>query len=216
MSNKESGQLLLEILVAISVLAVIVAAGSQLIYVGMVGNKSASEKNVAQGLSVESIEAVQNAAFEKWQDIYNLTKGSTDYYPQQSNGKWAIAAGSESVVINDIAYTRSFTIQNVCRDNTTRNITDITDSNGSSTTACTLAGGSPDPSTQKINVSISWPDAEPFTHSEYVTRWRNKVCLQTNWGGGAGSGTTTCPASVYGSKSNITAGTDLQLCSGGC
>ncbi|MBI5147860.1 MAG: hypothetical protein HZA37_01775, partial [Parcubacteria group bacterium] len=52
--------------------------------------------------------------------------------------------------------------------------------------------------------SVSW--------SEYATRWRNLVCLQTDWTGGTGTATTTCPATTFGSQSSIDAsGGSLKL-----
>lgn len=210
LKNSQKGQLLLEVLVAIAVVAVIVGVGSQVVFVSMKSNKAAGEKNSSQGLSVETFEAVQSAASEKWQNLYNLNKDGTNYYPTSTDGKWAIATGAESIVISGMTYSRSFTVQNVCRDDSTRSITGITDSNGSSTTACTVSGGSPDNSTQKINVSISWPDAEPFSYSQYMSRWRNKVCVQTTWSS-QGSGAAACPATTYTSSTNITTSTGGSL-----
>lgn len=206
----ENGQLLLEVLVAIAAAAIIVALGSQMVYVSLKSGDSAGKKNIALGLSGEIFEAVRNSATEKWQNLYNLNKDGANYYPTSTVGKWAVATGTENIVINDVVYTRSFTVQNVCRDDSTRNITGITDSNGSSTVACVISGGSPDPSTQKVNVTVSWPNADPVVSNEYVTRWRNKICLQTAWSG-TGSGTTTCPATTYGSQNNIDFGTAGSL-----
>lgn len=199
---KESGQLLLEVLVAIAAAAIIVTLGSQMVYVSLKSGDSAGKKNIALGLSGETFEAVRNSAVEKWQNLYNLNKDGTNYYPTSTAGKWAVATGTENIVINDVVYTRFFIVQNVCRDDSTRNITGITDSNGSSTTACVASGGNPDPSTQKVSVTVSWLNADPINSSEYVARWRNKACVQTTWSG-TGSGTTTCPATTYGGQTNI-------------
>lgn len=209
-----SGQLLLEILVAISAAALVVGLGAQLIFVSLQANKGAAEKNVALGLLEETLEAARDATGEQWQNLYNLVKNDS-HHPEKSGGKWVIATGTENVAIDSITYTRSFVVQNVCRDNSNRNITGITDSNGSSTTACTVSDGSPDTSTQKVTVTVSWPNAPSLLAGEYVTRWRNKVCSQTSWASQS-SATSTCPVTTYGSSTNITTGTSLQLCSGGC
>lgn len=207
---EESGQLLLEVLVAIAAAVIIVAMGSQMVYVSLKSGDSAGKKNIALGLNGETFEAVRNSAVEKWQNLYNLNKDGANYYPTSTVGKWAVATGTENIVINDVVYTRFFIVQNVCRDDLTRNITGITDSNGSSTTACVISGGNPDPSTQKVKVTVSWPNADPVDSSEYVARWRNKACFQTAWSG-AGSGTTTCPITTYGSQTNIDFGTAGSL-----
>lgn len=223
--NKKSGQLLLEILVAIAAAAIVFTLGAQLVYVSLQSSRSAGEKNTALGLAEETFEAVRSAATEKWQNLFNLTKGTTNYFPQKSAGnlKWILTLGSEDITINNIVYTRSFTIQNVCRDTTAgaRAITGITDTGGSTTT-CATSGGSHDPSSQRVSVSISWPNAVSLSSNEYLTRWRNKVCPQINWDANATPGAppaTACLVTIYDSRSNITpgAGANLQLCpSTGC
>lgn len=219
-TKKQSGQLLLEILVAVSVAAIVFTLGAQLVYVSLQSSRLAGEKNTALGLAEETYETVRSAATEKWQNLYNLTKGSANYYPTKVSGKWVINnSGIETVTINNINYSRSFTAQNVCRDATTRAITGITDSSGSTTT-CATSGGSHDPSTQRVSVSVSWPNATTLINSEYLTRWRNKVCPQINWDANATPGAppaTACPVTIYDNRSNITPGASLQLCfSSGC
>lgn len=212
-TNNQQGQLLLEILIAISAAAIIVVIGGQIIYVSMQSNKISGNRDVAMSLVNETFEAVRGAATEKWQNVFDLTKGTTNYYPIKSAGKWVLTSGQENVIIN-ITYSRSFTVQNVCRDNSSRNITGITDTSGSTTT-CAISGGSYDPSTQRITTAVSWPNADAISSSEYITRWMNKVCVQTSWDT-VGSGTYSCPTTNYESKTNITPGASLQLCNGGC
>ena len=209
------GQILLEVLVAVSIAALVLILGGQLIYVSLQGSKVSSEKNAAFGLLEETFETVRNAATENWTSFYNLSHGSANYYPQKSSGKWVIATGTESLVINSIDYSRSFTIQNTCRDNTTREITGITDSGGSTTSCAGISGSSHDPSTQKITGTISWPGGEVLADNEFITRWRNKTCVQTDWTS-TGGGTNNCPANVYESLINIIPGANLVICSGGC
>jgi len=128
---------------------------------------------------------------------------------------------SAKAAISGKNYSRLFTIQNVCRSTSTRAITGITGSSGSATSTCE-SGGEHDPSTQKVNVNISWTGADAITASEYVTRWRNQLCTQTHWSTAQPSGTTTCPSDpgvgeYFSSASNITTASDtLILCIGGC
>src|SRR5687768_3525718 len=89
--NSQSGQLLLEILIIIGIVAVIVGLGAQFIYLSLRSNKAANEKNVALGLLSETLEAVRGSATEKWQNLYTLTHATQDYYPSQSAGKWIIS-----------------------------------------------------------------------------------------------------------------------------
>lgn len=212
--NLESGQLLLEVLIVVAVASVVIAVTSQMIYVSMRSNKTAGDRNVALGLVEEALEGVRSAAEERWPDLFDVEKGQTAYYPQKSGGKWVITSGSENVTINGISYVRSVTIQNVCRDASSREITGITDSSGSAI-VCTESGGTHDPSSQQVSAVVSWTGGAPVNSQELLTRWRNKVCVQTGWSG-TGSGPNVCPATVYESKTNIntTTGTSIELCNG--
>jgi type II secretory pathway pseudopilin PulG len=212
--KNQQGQLLLEILVVVGITAIIGSIAAQIIYAGMVGNKVSSERNIALGLAEGTFEEVQNVAIEKWQNIYNLNKGSTAYYPQESSGKWIISSGSEQVVVGNITFTRYLYIKNVCRESSGdgRNITGVTDSNGSATT-CTTSGGVFDPSTQKIVVTVSWPaaGANPVSMSDFISRWPNKSCNQTSWQTSGSSGAKNCPDTTYDSATDLDVGTELQL-----
>ncbi len=217
-NSKESGQLLLEILVVVSALAIIGAISAQVILVSMRSSETANEKNVALGLSEEIFESVRNVAAERWLDIYKPPDGTGDpsankgdsnhYYPSQLNGKWVFASGTEAITINNLDYTRYFTINNVCREDASRNISGVSPCAG---------GSSDDPSTQKITVSVNWSDGESISASEYEMRWRNKVCAQTNWSGGKTyptDSTSTCPTTVYyndDGNADMSAGGTIKL-----
>lgn len=205
----------MEILIAAAITTMVVTAGSQLVFVGLVSNKVTGDKNTALGLAEELFIAVRAVSTENWNDVDALTHGTTDYQPQISNGKWILTSGSEDVILNGITYTRSFTIQNVCRDLSTKALKGLTDNEGGTTDCTAIANSRYDASTRKITVSVGWPEADPINETEYITRWRNKVCLQTAWNTTA-STVADCPAAAYGSKTNITSGSSLQLCSGSC
>ncbi len=203
-----------EILIVIAVLAVIGAIASQIIVVSITGNKVASEKNLALGILNETFEAVDSIATEKWQDIYNLTKGSVNYYSQASSTKWVAASGTENINVGGIDFTRYFNVQNVCRETSPgsdgRDITGITDDNGTSAT-CNTSGGIHDPSTQKITATVNWTTNQTISSAEYISRWRNKVCLQTNWSSAGSSGVKACPDTTYDSAVNLSTGDTLQI-----
>lgn len=207
------GALLLELLVVISILAVILSIGSQAVYVSMQSGKISSESDTAMGLASEALESVRAISDEKWQYIYDLTKG-TQYHAVQNGTKWATSTASETITLNTASYTRYFIVQNVCRDATpgSRAVTGLTDSDGTLTT-CTTSTGIFDPSTQKVTVTVSWNgNGSPVVVSDYLSRWRNKICNQTDWSGGAGSGAKNCPDTSYESISpagtmNTTGGT---------
>lgn len=192
------GSLLLELLIAISVLAVILAIGSQAVFVSLQSEKVSGERDVAVGLANEAIEAVRSVADEKWTNIYSLSgKGSTHYKVEQSNSKWTLVAGDETIALNNTSYTRYVIISDVnrCTDSG-RNI-------ASTTPTCTPSSTDyiDDPSTQKATVTVSWTGGNPIVISEYFFRWRNKTCGQgaSGWLGNGGSGNTvlSCGTTTY-------------------
>lgn len=201
-SNLQRGSLLLELLIVIALLAVILSVGTQAVYVSLQSGKISGERDVAVGLASEALEQVRSVADEKWQNIYDLTgKGSTQYHMVQSGNKWATSTGSEVIPLNNASYTRYVIIDNVSRDTSANRLIETT-----------YSSAHDDPSTQKVTVTVSWPNADPVVMSEYFLRWKNQACLQTNWSSGVGSGTKTCPDTTYVSSLNLgTPGTSLQI-----
>lgn len=193
---RKRGALLLELLIVISLLAVILSVGTQAVFVSLQSSKVSGERDIAVGLASEALEATRGVAEEKWQNIYDLTKGSP-YHMVQTGNKWATSTGSEIISLNNASYTRYVVIDNVSRDASTRMID---------------TGNNYDPSTQKVTVTVSWSYADPVIISDYFLRWKNKVCNQTSWSGGTGSGTKTCPDTTYVSSTNLgVPGASLQI-----
>ena len=205
----QSGQLLIEMLLAIAGAVVVLGIGSQLVYTSLVANKAAGDINVETGLINETLNGVDGAITEKWHNIYNLSKGTTAYYPTTTAGRWVITTGTESISVNNNVYLRSFTIQNMCKSSST--VTGVTDSSGLLTT-CATNGGVFDPSIQQITVSVSATSTNPQSATKLFYRWRNLTCQQNAWITVEGSATTTCDGStVYSAKTGVSTSTGLQL-----
>lgn len=185
--SSQRGSLLLELLIAIALLAVILGIGSQAVWVSLQSGKVSGERDVAVGLASEALEATRSVAEEKWQNIYDLTKGS-QYHMVQTNNKWATSTGSEIIALNNASYMRYVIIDNVSRDAGTRMID---------------TGTNYDPSTQKVTVTVSWPNADPVVMSEYFLRWKNRACQQTSWTTSGSSGLKTCPDTTYDTATNL-------------
>lgn len=196
-----SGALLLELLVAISLLAVILSVGANAVFLSMRSNKVSAERDVASALATEAMEAVRATADENWQNIYGLTKSSA-YHPVVVSTKWTLSSASEQITVNGISYTRSVVIDNVSRDNTTRNI------------QTTYLAVDDDPGTQKVTVTVTWSGGGPVAIYGYFFRWKNKTCAQTAWTtGGSGNTVKLCTDASYDVKDtgiSITGGIHLQ------
>jgi type II secretory pathway pseudopilin PulG len=214
MKIDNSGQILVEVLIAIAVAAAVAVLGSQLVFISLVGNKISGDNNVASGLAEETIEGAKAAAAENWLNIYSLTHGNTQYYSQKSGGKWIVTAGRENIKLNSSVYSRYFVVQNICRDTSSRTITGLSDSNGADLACGSISGSQIDLSTQKITVYVAWPGAATSSDAFYLTRWRNHVCVSTDWSGGKNYPNdnvfTSCSVNTYynddGHIDNSTAG----------
>ena len=202
--SKNQGALLLELLIAISLLAVVLAVAVNGVFLSMQSNKISGERDIANALATESLEAVRSITEENWANIYGLTKTTQHYYPIQSAGAWTLVPGDEIVTLNGVAYTRYITVTDVSRDSITRNIEPV----------YILADD--DPSTQQVTVSVTWNTGSPatVTLSNYYFRWKNLVCAQTGWTtGGTGKTVEPCSATTYDTIDptiNVTGGLHLQ------
>lgn len=180
-NKKNKGALLFELLIVISLLAIILSVGANAVFLSMRSNKTSGERDVASAIASESLEAVRAVAEEDWKNLYNLDKGiNYKYYPIDTSGKWELALSTTSseleVTMNSIVYTRYVIVENVSRENDTRSI------QGS------YSSSNNDPSTQKVTVSVSWTGGNPITISEYFFRWKNKTEVQSDWSGGGNGG----------------------------
>lgn len=203
--STKKGGLLLELLIVISLLALILSVGAQGIFVSLQSGKVSGERDTASTLATEGLEAARAVAEEKWQNIYNLTKMSQHYQVALSGSKWTLVPGDETITLNNAVYTRYVTIEDVSRDSTTRLI------------ESSYISANDDPGTQKIIVTVVWGvgNTESFSVSDFVFRWKNKICNQTDWSGGVGSGVRNCPDTIYESispsNSIDTSGGQLKL-----
>lgn len=187
--NTQKGALLLELLIVISLLAIILSLGANAVFLSIRSNKISGERDIANALASESFEAVHAATQENWQNIYGLTKSTQHYQTIPSGGKWVLTAGDEIIVLNNISYTRYVIIDNVSRDATTRDI------------QTSYSSADDDPSTQKVTVTVSWSGGNPIAVSEYFFRWKNDVCAQTAWTtGGSGDTVKLCSDAGYDTK----------------
>ena len=204
----QSGQSLVEILIAVSVGAIFIIAAGTLIAVTM--RISAQNKffQPASFLAQDLIDKVTVFAESRWYcptatnncldsgnppqlanyGIYNIpNKGSNVHYSFKLSAlpfQWE--TGDKTIILNDVSYINFFYVENICRSSINSNTTGLTDNNGSSNT-CNTSGGTADPSTQKVTAAVSWNQAGGSGEvkiSKYLTRSRNNVFVQTDWSGG--------------------------------
>ncbi len=163
----KKGQITIELLIALIVGGLILLTAGQLIFVSLQSSRAGDKQNIALGLAQEGQAAVRAIKDEDWNNIYNLTKGSS-YHPTHNGGGWSLSAGTDEPISG---YTRSIVIDNVQRDES-GNIVE--------------SGGTDDPSTQKVAVTVTANDMRDIVLVEYITFWRNEIWTQTDWSGGDG------------------------------
>jgi len=167
-NRKLAGQSLFEILIAISIGALIVGVSVITISVTLKSDTKNTSASFAVPLARDLLEKVRSVSGGQWSDLYGLSpKGSAAQYKVVESGEnLSIQSGAEIIMDNNINYTRSFSVENVGRD-----------ANGS----VVASGGTEDPSTQKVTATVVYSDNAQIKVYEYFTRHKNDVSRFTDW-----------------------------------
>ena len=183
-----SGQSLVEIIIAITVGAILIGAASAAIVPILRSNLETRNVQTASSLAQEYLDNVQNLAESNWLNIYIPpgSKGpSSQFYLSATSTTYEILSGATSTVVEGRTFTRYFSIENVNR--TSCGVGNAT-TTATTTPTCNMEPGdsyiAEDPSTQKITATVTWPEGRTISRSQYLTRSRNKVFVQTDWSGG--------------------------------
>ncbi|MCK9187170.1 MAG: hypothetical protein PHS16_01985 [Candidatus Colwellbacteria bacterium] len=164
----EKGQSLVEILIAVGISATLVGSVVSTYVVSLRSNANARLSAIGTQLAQETYDNVKALAEANWVDIYSVTKGAT-YYLSLAGDTFDISSGTQVVEVDEVQYTRSFIVENVQRG-IGGDIIEI--------------GGSDDPSTQKITVTVTWPiagETDSTAITGYISRNRNASLRSTNW-----------------------------------
>ena len=138
-SSPTAGFLIVEMLVAISIITVSILAAMAVSQKSIHVSRQAFHAAQAAFLLEEGAEAVRILRDNAWSNISDLSI-ATNYYPVFSGGTWTLSSTPNTVGI----FTRIVTKANVNRDNTTKDIIGT--------------GGLDDPGTKLITVTVSWPE----------------------------------------------------------
>jgi len=157
LNGNKKGVSIIEILVVILIINIALVSLLGLTAFSLKTSTSIKQTNQANFLAQEIIEAVRN--FRDGTDwdtdgLGNLTNGIA-YHPEKSGDnppKWQLILGEETVN----GFTRKVEFENVYRDGND-NIVD--------------SGGTSDPDTKKVTVTISWKD-KTIELTTYFTNWR--------------------------------------------
>ncbi|TRZ64718.1 MAG: hypothetical protein D4Q79_01010 [Spirochaetia bacterium] len=211
--NYSSGQSLAEILIAIGVGAILIGGTIGIMAPVLRSNLETKNVQIATSLAQQYSDNLRNISEASWFNIYNppAAKGaSSQFYLNATSTTYAIVSGATSTTVEDRNFGIYFSIENVNRDSCgAGNIS------SEATTTCTNGPGTTgvidDPSTQKINVHISWTQGGSLLRISYFTRSSNKIFNQTDWSGGSGQ---TGPITSENNKFASSTGVDYSTTTG--
>jgi type II secretory pathway pseudopilin PulG len=160
--NGNKGISMMEILIVIAILAVSVTSLLGLISFSLISSTINKSMSQADALAQETIEQVRNfrdGTYWSTDGLGTLSVG-TDYYPEQSGSPPVIqiTAGTQTIS----GFTKKVVFENVSRD---------TDDN------IVSSGGTLDPSSKKLTVTISWQERGRNHQRQlitYLTNWRDQ------------------------------------------
>ncbi len=129
-----------ELLVGVSIAALILISASYSITLFMDASHEVSEKTQALYLAEDGLELTRFVRDNDWANISALTMGTTYYFDVTDS---SVGLGLTPEVIG--GYSREVVFENVYRDTTTLDIV-----------ASTTVGSSADPSTKYVTVTVVW------------------------------------------------------------
>jgi|GEM_PF-699116 len=174
----KKGQILVEIIIGVGVIAFVLAGIIPLFLIGIRGGAESWRTDSARLLAQEAIVAVKALKMENWNNLYrplgtNNKGPNYPYHILKNANSWSLAAGVEPITLNNITFNRQIQIDNVSR----------TGDNGAGNLETSYNPSRDDPGTQKITVKVSWPGSPGIELTEYLTRWQNSLWQQTDWSG---------------------------------
>lgn len=155
---------LVEVVVALAVFAILAAGVFNITTSSYRNFYGKGDKQVLKEFAQEGIEAVKAIRNNSWQDIENVSGAGNQGITKDNNGYWEFSGSSNTLDV----FTRVISITDVQR-NSSWEIVD--------------AGGTNDPLTKKVTVTVSADGMEDYVLTTYITDWAHKTWLQTDWSG---------------------------------
>ena len=171
--STNKGYTIIELLVALAIASLMLPALLTGLVSSREGKAQQTQRRQAVSLLNEAEEAVRSYRNRGWDSF--AVNGT--YHPVVSGQDWTLVSGSESVN----GFTRSINVSDVSRDATGKIVT---------------SGGTVDPSTKKIVVTVVWstPSSSSIQSTLYLTRYQDNLTYtdttQADFNAGTKSGTT--------------------------
>lgn len=176
MKRLQSGQTVVEVLMAIALSAIMLPALATALVASREGRAQEAERLQATALARQADEAVRSVREKGWTNISSLTAGSPyrpaiDTSPANS---WELVAGAETIG----TFTRQVVATDVQRNSSGQIVT---------------SGGTVDSSTRKITITVSWtqPASGSVVLEDYYHRYLNNAAWTQTTQAEFNAGTTT-------------------------
>ena len=184
--RSQRGATLIEVLVAIALTGILFPALATALITAHAGRSTTIQQLRATSLLKEGTEAVRSVREKGWTNV--ATDGT--YHPVVSGSAWALSSGTETLG----GFTRQIVISTPERN---------------AAGALVASGGTNDPSTKHVVVTVSWttPYNGSITSDSYLTRWQNdSLWTQTSQSDfSGGTLTNTCVTTTCDTNTNFQA-----------
>ncbi len=168
MGKYNNGQSLIEVIIGITVGAILIGASVGAIVILLKYNLNTKMVQIASSLNRQMMDDINSISESNWLNIYNLPNKGAGFQYYVSSSTRQIVSGVETLMIENRQFSRYFFVENTNR------------SNG----GIVETGGAEDPSTQKITAIVQWSVGGNVREVQYLTRYRNAVFVQTDWSAG--------------------------------
>lgn len=167
LKNKQAFSLI-EVIVALGLFAILAAGVFNITTSSYKNFYGTGDKQSLTEYAQEGVEAVRSIRDNSWQSIEDVSETGDKGLTKDSNGYWDFSGTSDSLGV----LTRKVSIEDVSRDDEGEIVT---------------SGGTNDPNTKKLTVTISGSGISDYVLTSYLSNWSYRTWEQTDWSASSAS-----------------------------
>lgn len=196
---RRSGQSLIELILAIALGVIFIGIAAMVIAPILKINTETNEAKVGGALARELGENVRLWVESDWHNLDGVVRGEQNYFHLSTSTEVVVLIPDfEEVMVGTTTYRRYFYVNNICRvPSVVPNAVDLSGD-------CAESQNLIDPSVIKVTVGYSWaPEYATKTFSAVLSRFKNRITIQTDWSFGSGFEGPTSSTNRFSTSSNI-------------
>ncbi|MFA5126609.1 MAG: DUF2341 domain-containing protein [Patescibacteria group bacterium] len=190
--KQNQGFSLVELLVAIGIFAILAAGVTYVVLSSYRNFFGGGDRQVVVQFAQEGMEAVKSMRDNSWQAFVAAAGAGNKGVVKNASGLWEYSGTSNTLG----TLTRIIVVSDVQRD-TSYNIV--------------ASGGTNDPDTKKVLVTVSGFGISDYTLTSYFSNWSSQSWLQTDWSGNGAREFWSDAAMASSSFSNVNTSTSGEL-----